>query len=117
MKFSIKPKPVTFEAAHTLEQFCPGIHGHTYRVSVRVEGDVGEDGVVADFRSVRALVKAATAALDHRLLNNAMSNPTAERVAEALALAIASGLRIDHPGARLVSLSLFEGDNEVEVQL
>lgn len=114
MVIMIEPKPVHFEAAHTLPQFCPRLHGHTYKVRVRVAGDL-VDGALADWWAIRAIVKAAVAELDHRTLNSIVHNPTGERVALWIWDRVAADVERAHPGCRLVWLRLCEGHNAVEL--
>lgn len=72
-----------FAAAHRLPGHpgaCAGLHGHTYRFEVWLEGTPDEQrGMIADFdevdRRIRSLVLAE---LDHRDLNSILENPTAE---------------------------------------
>jgi len=68
-----------FDASHRLPGFgkCEALHGHTYRVKVRVGGDIGPLGVVMDFGDI----KAAYQALDHCNLNEIIAPPTAETIA------------------------------------
>jgi 6-pyruvoyltetrahydropterin/6-carboxytetrahydropterin synthase len=114
MRIAIEPKPVTFDAGHSLPQFCPSGHGHSYRVSVKIAGPL-EQGIVADFRAVRRIVKAVVAELDHRMLNEVIENPTAERVAVWIWHRVDVEIRRSHPESALVSLRLAEGENVVEV--
>ena len=93
-------KEFTFEAAHRLpyvpeDHKCSRLHGHSYRVEVRVSGPVGnETGWVVDFADLKAAWKALHEALDHRYLNEipGLENPTSENLArwiwERLALNI-----------------------------
>lgn len=115
MQIVAEPKAVSFEASHTLAQFCSTLHGHSYKVRVRVSGPLDEHGVVIDFKAVRAIVKSVVAPLDHRNLNDIIENPTAERVALWIWHRVDSDLRLAHPKVTLVSLRLSEGDNDVEV--
>jgi len=79
----------TFEAAHRLPNVpeghkCARLHGHSYRVEIRVTGDVGVDtGWVMDFGDVKAAFKPLEEALDHRYLNDVegLENPTSEHLA------------------------------------
>jgi 6-pyruvoyltetrahydropterin/6-carboxytetrahydropterin synthase len=81
-----------FEAAHRLPNVpeghkCARLHGHSFRVTVHVEGDVGEtSGWVMDFADLDAVAAPVVARLDHRYLNEieGLDNPTSERVAEWL---------------------------------
>ncbi len=60
-----------FASAHMIpcHQFCGGIHGHSYHVDVTVDGErCGEFGFVADFKTVKGLVRKMCKELDHKLL-------------------------------------------------
>ncbi len=75
-----------FAAAHRLPRYdgpCFRMHGHNYRMTVVVEGDVDpRAGMVADFGQVQALVQEhVLARTDHRTLNDLLENPTAENIA------------------------------------
>lgn len=82
-------KEFGFESAHSLPNVaeghkCARLHGHSFRVSVHVEGPVGEEtGWVMDFAELKAAVQPTIDALDHRLLNDleGLENPTSEHVA------------------------------------
>ena len=78
-----------FEAAHFLPFVPPGhpcarVHGHSYVISITIEGDVDPiTGWVMDFAEIDAHVQPAIARLDHRLLNDVagLANPTSEQLA------------------------------------
>jgi 6-pyruvoyltetrahydropterin/6-carboxytetrahydropterin synthase len=83
-------KEFTFEAAHRLpnvapEHKCARLHGHSYRVTVHVEGEVDPaTGMVVDFAEVTAAFKPIVDRhLDHRYLNDieGLENPTSENLA------------------------------------
>lgn len=82
-------KEYGFEAAHRLphvpeDHKCARLHGHSFRVSVSVEGPVDERlGWVMDFADVSAVVSPIVKELDHRYLNDipGLENPTSEHVA------------------------------------
>jgi 6-pyruvoyltetrahydropterin/6-carboxytetrahydropterin synthase len=82
-------KEFGFESAHSLPNVpeghkCARVHGHSFRVAVRVEGPVGEDtGWVMDFADLAAAVRPTIDALDHRYLNevDGLENPTSEIIA------------------------------------
>jgi 6-pyruvoyltetrahydropterin/6-carboxytetrahydropterin synthase len=44
------------------------LHGHNYRVRLRVRGSIGEEGTVVDFSSLKAALRALCAELDERML-------------------------------------------------
>jgi 6-pyruvoyltetrahydropterin/6-carboxytetrahydropterin synthase len=79
----------TFEAAHRLPNVpathrCHRMHGHSYRVELRLEGPVDpETGFVVDFFDVEAAFAPILARLDHYCLNEieGLANPTAEHIA------------------------------------
>ena len=85
-------KEFTFEAAHRLpnvpaEHKCARLHGHSFRVAVHVEGDVGRESAwVIDFAQVERAFAPLHEQLDHRYLNevDGLDNPTSERIAEWL---------------------------------
>lgn len=78
-------KDFTFDSAHFLTKYhgkCENLHGHTYKLRVTVEGPVGEDGMVMDFKDLKTLVKEQVIdRYDHQNLNDFFENPSAELVA------------------------------------
>ena len=82
-------KEFGFESAHRLPNLpadhkCSRLHGHSFRVSVHVEGPVGDDtGWVMDFADVAAACAPVRDELDHRYLNDlpGLENPTSEVLA------------------------------------
>lgn len=79
----------TFEAAHHLPNVAEGhkcrrLHGHSYRVEVRVGGDVDPvTGMVMDFADITQAVEPIRHRLDHYYLNEVegLENPTSENLA------------------------------------
>jgi 6-pyruvoyltetrahydropterin/6-carboxytetrahydropterin synthase len=79
----------SFEAAHRLPNVppthrCHRMHGHSYRVEVKLEGSVDPvTGFVVDFFEIEAALVPLVAQLDHRCLNEVggLENPTAENIA------------------------------------
>jgi 6-pyruvoyltetrahydropterin/6-carboxytetrahydropterin synthase len=82
-------KRFSFEAAHRLpklppEHKCARLHGHSFRVTVYVSGDIDPElGWVVDFAQISAAVSPLHELLDHRYLNDVpgLENPTSERLA------------------------------------
>ena len=68
-------KEFAFEAAHRLpglpaEHKCSRLHGHSFKITVYVEGDVDpEFGWVIDFGDIKSAVKPIIDRLDHFYLN------------------------------------------------
>jgi 6-pyruvoyltetrahydropterin/6-carboxytetrahydropterin synthase len=93
-------KDFTFEAAHRLPNApeghkCARLHGHSYLVTVRVEGPVDPvAGWVVDFAELSAAMAPLLDALDHHYLNEVegLDNPTSEVLAEWLWVRLAPTL-------------------------
>ena len=90
-----------FEAAHRLpnvpaEHKCARLHGHSFKVTVWVEGPLEPRlGWVMDYAQIREVVAPLLErTLDHRYLNDipGLENPTSEHLARFLWLAIAPRL-------------------------
>lgn len=80
-------KDFTFEAAHRLpavppDHKCARLHGHSFRVEVRVSGEVdAHTGWLMDYAEIQAVVDPLLKGeLDHRTLNDVvgLENPTSE---------------------------------------
>jgi 6-pyruvoyltetrahydropterin/6-carboxytetrahydropterin synthase len=82
-------KEFTFDAAHRLpnapaEHKCSRLHGHTFRVEVRIRGTVDPHaGWVMDFGEIKQAFRPIHDELDHTLLNevDGLKNPTSENLA------------------------------------
>jgi 6-pyruvoyltetrahydropterin/6-carboxytetrahydropterin synthase len=82
-------KTFTFDAAHWLPNVpqghkCGRLHGHTYSVTIAVEGEVDPaSGWIVDFGDIKAAFKPIEQRLDHYCLNDVegLENPTAEVMA------------------------------------
>lgn len=78
-----------FEAAHELGANAAAghdyahVHGHSFRVTVRLRGEPGPQGWLRDYAEVRAACEAVRDALDHRFLNriDGLERPTLETLA------------------------------------
>lgn len=82
-------KTFSFEAAHWLPTFpeghkCRRMHGHSFHIDVKVEGDVPEEtGYLLDYGEIKQAISPIYDELDHRCLNDieGLENPTAEQLA------------------------------------
>jgi 6-pyruvoyltetrahydropterin/6-carboxytetrahydropterin synthase len=82
-------RELTFEAAHRLPNVpaghkCARLHGHSFRVEVRVAGNVSpEQGWVMDFADISRAFSPLRDQLDHHYLNEVpgLENPTSENLA------------------------------------
>lgn len=79
-----------FESAHFLENYngkCENVHGHNYKVEIRVLSDVTDDsGLVIDFKDLRFILDSAANILDHKLINDVEyfkdKSPSSENIAK-----------------------------------
>ena len=82
-------KAFTFDSAHWLPNVpeghkCGRLHGHTYKVTLAVEGDLDPTlGWIVDFGDLKDIWKPLEKRLDHFCLNDieGLENPTAENMA------------------------------------
>jgi len=100
----------TFDAAHYIVDDkgspCEELHGHTYTLSVVVEGPVKKDGMVVDFRDIKKIVnEKVMSQLDHKDLNKVMENPTAENIAQWIFEKL-------KPHMNVVSVRVWEGSGK-----
>ena len=68
------------------------LHGHNYRVEMRLTGEVGDEGTVVDFAELKGALRVACAALDERMLV-AASSPTLEVTERGDDVEVAEGAR------------------------
>lgn len=64
-------KKFRWESAHRLPNHtgeCKNLHGHSYLMAVILDGSVGPDGIVIDFRHVKNMVAPLVDAWDHGTL-------------------------------------------------
>ncbi len=82
-------KSFSFDAAHRLPNVpaghkCARMHGHTYTVTLTVEGPLDPDlGWVMDYGEISTAFRPLREAFDHHVLNEipGLENPTAEIMA------------------------------------
>jgi len=82
-------KTFTFDSAHWLPHVpeghkCGRLHGHTYSVTLGVEGPVREpEGWIVDFAEFKRAFAPLLQQMDHHCLNDleGLENPTAENMA------------------------------------
>ncbi len=63
----------TFAAGHALRNYkgkCENVHGHNFKVQVRIEGQrLDESGMLVDFIDVKTVMRKVIERLDHQFLN------------------------------------------------
>ncbi len=64
-----------FSGAHFLvsHEKCEHLHGHNWLVTVRLEGEVGERGMLMDFLKLNEVVSSECGKLDHKVLLPSMN--------------------------------------------
>ena len=101
-----------FDAAHFLPNYdgpCHNIHGHRWNVDVELSGRADKDsGMVVDFGEVKDSINDLLP--DHDLVNDHVSNPTAENISVFLFRKIKRDLLSTHPQVKLVSITIWETD-------
>lgn len=78
------------EAAHRLPLHhgkCQNIHGHTYKIEITLQGPIvsmgSSTGMIMDFNDLSQIVnRRVIQKLDHTMLNDIITVPTAEEIAE-----------------------------------
>lgn len=82
-------KKFTFDSAHFLPNVpdghkCKEIHGHTYQLTVYMEGELDSHfGWVMDFAELKQAIEPVIKQVDHKFLNQmaGFENPTCENIA------------------------------------
>jgi len=106
-----------FSAAHQLTMVaekCENLHGHNWKVEVRVKGDrLNEAGVLVDFGIIKKHVKAVMKRLDHQFLNELPYFKDDPPSSENIAIFIAKSLQamIDEPGVTVSRVTTWESDD------
>jgi 6-pyruvoyltetrahydropterin/6-carboxytetrahydropterin synthase len=61
---------ITFSAAHFIPSHdkCGRLHGHVYAINAVIEGEIGDDGMVVDFLTVKKALRQLAEEMDHRVL-------------------------------------------------
>ena len=109
-----------FDAAHKLVDYpgvCRRIHGHTYTLTVTVEGEPDDTGMIIDFFDIKKVVEETVIAkVDHTYLNDFYEQPTVENVAVDIFQKLEKAF--EPYNAELYSVKLYEGEKScVEVFL
>lgn len=61
---------ITFSATHIIPMHakCGRLHGHDYAINASIQGEMGSNGVIMDFISVKEFLRGIASELDHRVL-------------------------------------------------
>jgi 6-pyruvoyltetrahydropterin/6-carboxytetrahydropterin synthase len=108
----------TFAAGHALRNYkgrCENVHGHNFRVQVKIQGDRLDDtGLLVDFIDVKSLMRGVIDRLDHQFLNEIApfdaKNPSAENIAEYFHEEMTRGLVATPVPVRIREVTVWETD-------
>jgi 6-pyruvoyltetrahydropterin/6-carboxytetrahydropterin synthase len=75
-------KSFKFCAAHFIPDHpkCGEIHGHDYTVTIELQGEVNESGMVVDFTKLSYEMGIILGKMDHQFLNKILPIPTCENL-------------------------------------
>ena len=102
-------KTFTFDSAHFLPNVpeghkCKNMHGHTYRLTVFIDGKITEPyGWVIDYTDLKKHLRSIINQLDHHCLNDleGLENPTSEN----LAVWLWNRIKLLIPGLKRIELN------------
>ena len=100
-------KRLEIAASHKLnlpyESKCKNLHGHNWILTVYLQSETLENGMVYDFTEIKKLVKNR---LDHKNMNDYIEQPTAENIAKYVC---------DILGEKCYMVEVQEGDGNIAV--
>jgi len=90
---------IRFSACHFIPRHekCSRLHGHSYIVRLRLEGDIGEEGMIMDFVVLKKKLKEIIEEVDHKTLLPTMSKDVHLTVTDESVEAICDGKRYVFP--------------------
>ena len=105
-----------FAAAHQLREYqggCEKLHGHNWKIEVFVKGEkLGPDGLLIDFRLIKAATQKVLDGLDHAFLNELEHfkeiNPSSENIARYIFESLERELTSDQ--VRVSRVAAWESD-------
>lgn len=116
-------KEFTFDSAHYLPLVptghkCKNLHGHTYKLTVFVEGPVNEQGWVIDYADLAKALDPTLLVLDHHCLNviRELENSTCENLSrfiwQRLSAALPEGVSLNEIRVQETATSgvIYRGD-------
>ena len=108
----------TFSSGHALRGYkgkCENVHGHNYRVRVKLQGpQLNDIGLLVDFTDLKRVLRGIIARLDHQFLNDVEPfktvNPSAENLAKYFFDEVGKQLTELPRDAKITEVTLWETD-------
>lgn len=99
---------IKFSACHFIpgEGKCSRLHGHSYVVRVRIEGDAGTDGKVMDFVGLKKKLRELADVYDHRVLLPGRSDDVILTVGDTSVEAVCGQKRYSFPSEDVIVLDV-----------
>ncbi len=99
---------IRFSACHFIPRHekCSRLHGHSYIVRLRLEGDIGAEGMIMDFVVLKKALKAMIDELDHKTLLPTESKDVKLDVTDTSVEAVSCGKRYVFPREDVVLLEI-----------
>ena len=90
---------IRFSACHFIPRHekCSRLHGHSYIVRLRLEGEIGEEGMIMDFVVLKKKLKQMIDELDHKTLLPTASQDVRLTVSDDSVEAVSRGKRYVFP--------------------
>ena len=90
---------IRFSACHFIPHHdkCSRLHGHSYILRLRLEGDIGENGMVMDFVALKKQLKAFVDEFDHKTILPGNSPDVKLTISDDSVEAISCGKRYVFP--------------------
>lgn len=107
-------KHFTFDASHQLPcnpiyGKCQNLHGHTYHLTVEIEGEINQEGWICNFSEVKEKVKELVIdVFDHKHLNDFFDLPTAEVIAKSIFEVLSNSFVKEEKPFQLSKIILYE---------
>lgn len=99
---------IRFSASHFIPRHekCSRLHGHTYILRLRIEGDIGKDGMVMDFVNLKKELRKFVEEFDHRFLLPGKSDEVILTVGEKSVNVVCDGKNYMFPKEDVVILDI-----------
>ncbi len=99
---------IRFSACHFIPRHekCSRLHGHSYIVRLRLEGDIGAEGMIMDFVVLKKALKSMIDELDHKTLLPTESQDVKLDITDVSVEAVSCGKRYVFPREDVVLLEI-----------